>query len=73
MAVDALPGGQEGGEAALLGRLDLLAQGGERGAPEASQDLDVAPLAICAARPQLAADELAGALELAQRGAASTP
>ena len=67
MAVDALPAGQERGERALVGRLDLLAQRGQRGAAQAAQDLGVAPLALGAAGAQLAADELAGALELAQR------
>ncbi len=67
--VDALPGGQEGGQAPLVGGLDLLAQRGERGAPEAAQDLDVAPLALAASWPQLAADEIPSALELAQDGA----
>ena len=33
VAIDALPGGQGGGEGALIGRLDLAAQGGQRGAP----------------------------------------
>ena len=68
MAVDALPGREEAGERALVGRLDLLAQGGERRAAQAPQHLGVAPLALGAARPQLAAHQLAGALELAQRG-----
>ena len=68
LAVDALPGGQEAGERALVGGLDLLAQHGERRTAQAPQHLGMAPLAFAAAGPQLAADELAGALELAQRG-----
>ena len=84
MAVDALPGGQEGGQPALVRRLDLLAQGGQRSASETAEDLDVAPLPLgdrvggagsvrvggdqsgAPARAELAADELAGALELPQ-------
>ena len=74
MAVDALPGGQEARQRTLVGRLDLLAQHRERRAAQPAQHLGVAPLALGAAGPQLAADELAGALELAQRGATqSTP
>ena len=65
VAVDALPRGQEGGQRALLGRLDLLAQRGQRGAAQAAQDLEVAPLALAASGAQLAAHELAAALELA--------
>ena len=49
MPVDALPGRQEAGEAPLVGGLDLLAQRGERGAPQPPQNLDVAPLALGAA------------------------
>ena len=40
---------------------------GEAGAPHAAQDVGVAPLALAAAGQELAADERAGALELAQR------
>ena len=63
MAVDALPAREEARERALVGRLDLLAQRGQRGAPQAPQHLGVAPLARGTAGAQLAAHELAGALE----------
>ncbi len=46
VAVHALPRGQERGEAPLVGRLDLLAQRGQRRAPQPSQHLYVAPLAL---------------------------
>ena len=45
MAVDALPARQEARERALVGRLDLLAQRGQRGAAQPPQHLGVAPLA----------------------------
>ena len=45
VAVDALPARQEARERALVGGLDLLAQRGERGAPQPAQHLGVAPLA----------------------------
>ena len=63
VAVDPLPGGHEARERALVGGLDLLAQGGQRGAPQPPQHLGVAPLALRAARAQLAAHQIAGALE----------
>ena len=65
MAVDALPGGQERRQRALVGRLDLLAQRRERGAPQAPQDLGVTPLRLArtAAGPQLAANDLPVALQ----------
>ena len=66
MAVDALPARHEARERALVGGLDLLAQRGERGAPQPPQHLGVAPLALRAAGPQLAAHQLAGALEAGQ-------
>ena len=66
VAVDALPVRQEARERALVGRLDLLAQRGERGAPQPPQHLGVAPLALRAARAQLAAHEVAGGLERLQ-------
>ncbi len=50
MAVHALPGGQEAGQLALLGRLDLLAQDGQRGAAQAAQHLGITPLPGVAAR-----------------------
>ena len=65
-AADPVPGGQEAAEGRLLGRLDLAAQRGERGAPEAAEDVGVAPLALGATRTELAADEQIGALELVQ-------
>ena len=68
VAVDALPGGDEARERALVGGLDLLAQGRERGAAQPPQHLGVAPLALAAAGAQLAADEVAGALEPRQHG-----
>ena len=67
MGVDVLPAGQEAGQLAAVGGLRLGAQVGDAGAPDAAQDLGVAPLALGAAGQQLAADEVAGALELAQR------
>ena len=63
-----MPGRQEPPERGLLGRLDLLAQRRERGAPQAPQDVGVAPLALDAARAELAADELVGALEPGEDG-----
>ena len=62
---------QEAAERRLLGRLDLAPQRGERRAAQPAQHVGVAPLALDAAGPELAADELLRALELA-RGAAST-
>src|SRR6185503_21134009 len=62
--VDPLPLGQEACERTLLCRLDLLAERGERGSTQPSQHLRVAPLALAAAGPELAANELAGALQL---------
>ena len=64
--VHALPCRQQSRERALLGGLDLLAQRGERGAPQPAQHVGVAPLALAAAGAQLALDELAVPLELAQ-------
>ena len=66
MAVDALPRGQEGGQRALVGGLDLLAQDGQRRAAQAPQHLGVAPLALAAGGAQLAAHQLPGALERGQ-------
>ncbi len=68
MAVDPLPGGQEGSERLLLGRLDLLAQRRQRGAAQAAQHLDVAPLPSGATGAQLTAHDVAVALELTQYG-----
>ena len=61
-----MPARQEAAERRLLGGLDLLAQRGERRAAQTAQDVGVAPLALGPARPQLAADQLVLALELAQ-------
>ena len=63
---DPVPGRQEAAEGGLLGRLDLAAERGERGSAEAAEHLGVAPLALAAARPELAAHEQVGALELVQ-------
>ena len=68
VGVDVLPVGQEAGEALARGGFDLAAQVGEAGAAHAAQDVRVAPLALAAAGQQLAADEDARALELAQGG-----
>ena len=62
--VDVLPGGQEAGELGRIDRLGLLAQRGDARAAHPAQDVGVAPLALGSAREELAADELAGALEL---------
>ncbi len=65
-AVDAVPARQEAPERRLLDRLHLAAERGERRTPEPTQDVGIAPLALAAARPELAANELLVALELAQ-------
>ncbi len=67
VGVDVLPAGQEAGELGAVGGLDLAAQAGEAGAADAAQGVGVAPLALGPARQQLAADEGALALQLAQR------
>ena len=61
--VDPVPARQEAAEGRLLGGLDLLAQRGQRCTAKAAQDVGVAPFALRAARPELAADELLLALE----------
>ncbi len=66
VAVHALPARHEARERALVGRLDLLAQRGQRGAPQPPQHLGVAPLALGAAGAQLAAHQVAGALQPGQ-------
>ena len=66
VAVDALPVRQEARERALVGRLDLLAQRGERGAPQPPQHLGVAPLALRPAGAELAAHQVARDLERLQ-------
>ena len=53
----------EAGERALVGRLDLGPQRGQRGAPQPAQDLGVAPLARRPARAQLAAHQVPALLE----------
>ena len=68
VAIDVLPRGQKARQRALIDRLDLLAQRRQRRAAQAAQHLGVTPLALAAARAQLAADEVAGALELGQGG-----
>ena len=65
--VDVLPGREEARELGLVDRLDLLAQRGDAGTADPAQDVGVTPLALAAAWEQLAADEVAAALELAQR------
>ena len=67
VGVDVLPARQEAGEAVAVGGLDLAAQVGEAGAAHPAQDVGVAPLALGAARQQLAADQRPFALQLAQR------
>ena len=62
-AVDPLPARQEPCECGLLGRLDLAPQGGERGAPQAPQDVRIAPFALDPAGPELAANEQLVVLE----------
>src|SRR5258708_39974300 len=69
VAIDALPGRQEAGEPALVGGLDLLAKRRQRGAAQAAKHLDVAPVTLGPAGPQLAANDRTVALELAQHGA----
>ena len=64
--VDPVPARQEAADRRLLDRLDLLAQRGERRAPQPAEHVGVAPLALGAARTELAADELVLALERAQ-------
>ncbi len=56
VAIDALPRGQKGRQGLRIGRLDLFAQSGQRGPPEAAQDLHIAPLAIGASGAELAAE-----------------
>ena len=73
VTIDVLPGGEKAGQRALIDRLDLLAQRSQRRPAQAAQDLGVTPLALAAARAQLAADEVAGAFELGQRGGEVDP
>ncbi len=69
-----MPARQEAAERGLLDRLDLAPQRRERGAAQPAQHVGVAPLALAAAGPQLAAHELLLALEPgAGRGSTSRP
>ena len=61
-----MPARQEASQRGLLGGLDFLPQRGQRCAPQSPEDVGVAPLALHAAGPQLAADEELLALELVQ-------
>ena len=54
---DAVPARQEAGERGGIDRLDLVAEPRERPTSEQSQDVRVAPLALGAARSELAAQE----------------
>ena len=67
---DALPRGQEAGERAAVDRLDLVAQRGQRSPPQLAQHVVVAPLALDAVGPELAAHDAAVGLERLERGAA---
>ncbi len=67
VGIDVLPARQEAGELTGVGRLDLAAQAGEAGAPHPAQHFGVTPLALGAAGQQLAANQGAFALKLAQR------
>jgi len=55
---NALPGGQEPAQRALVDRLDLLAKPRETRAPQPAQDVGVAPLALGASGAQLPAREV---------------
>ena len=63
-----LPLGQEPRVLARRHGLDLVAEGGERPAADASQHLAVAPLGAGAVREELALDDAALAREPAERG-----
>src|SRR5215203_3063032 len=69
VGIDVLPARQEAGQLALVGRLDLVAQAGEAGAAQPPQDVGLAPLARATSGQQLAAHDIARALELLQRRA----
>ena len=66
-AVDSVPAREESPERRLLRGLDLLAQRGQGSPAEAPEDVRVAPLALAASRPELAADDPLLALELPQQ------
>ncbi len=57
---DAVPRRRRSGRARRVDRLDLLAQPRERPPTEAAQDVRIDPLALDAAGPELAFDQLAG-------------
>ena len=59
--------GQEPRERRRIDRLDLAPQPGQRAAAQQPQDLRVAPLALGAARPELAAQERPGAEQPLER------
>ena len=63
-APDPVPRGQEAAESRLLRRLDLAPEHGERGPPDAAEDVRVAPFALRAAGSELTAHEALCALEL---------
>src|SRR5262249_39783941 len=65
-ASDPVPTRQKPAKGGLLGRLDFLPQRRQRGAPQASEDVRIAPLPLCTAGSKLAADELLVTLELVQ-------
>ena len=66
--VDPVPTRQKAAEGGLLRRLDFLPQRRQRGPPQPSKHVWIAPLALGPAWPQLAADEQLLALELVQDG-----
>src|SRR5260370_653662 len=63
--VDAVPAREEAAERRLLHGFHLAAQRSKRRPPQPPQDVGIAPLPLAAAGPELAADELLRALELA--------
>ena len=63
-----MPVRQEPSERSLLRRLDLLAQGGQRRAPQTTQHIGLAPLALGSAGTKLPADELVAPFEVVQDG-----
>jgi len=58
-----VPPREEAAESRLVGGLDLAPQRREGRAPDPPEDVGVAPLALDAARSELAADELVARLE----------
>ena len=66
---DALPRGEEASEHDRVDGFDLAAQPRERAPAEAAEDVDVAPLALESARPELAVDDPTVGLEPGQCGA----